>query len=115
MHAQRKTHTGGQRERDVDNETDIGNVKTTSSNIGCDEYVDLARLESVKGLEPRTLIQVTVQTSSQMAGALDRLLKTGCLLLVQSKNEDTGGVRSSRWVVLNVVAQVEQQSWVLLA
>ena len=104
----------GEREGDVDDEADVGNVETTSGNISGNEHIDLAGLESIQSLESSSLVKVTVKTGSQVASALDSLLQACSFLLVQGEDKDTGGLLGCRWRVLDVVAKVEQQSWVLL-
>lgn len=102
------------REGDVDDETDVRNIETTSGNVGGNKNVDLASLESVQCLEAGTLVEITVQTGSQVTSSLDRLLQTCSLLLVEREHQDTGGLLRCGRSVLDVVAEVEEQSRVLL-
>lgn len=79
----------GEREGDVDDDLDVGNIETSGGNIGGDENGNIAALESVQRLCALVLGQITVDAADLEAAAADELFDAGGLLLVQAEDEDT--------------------------
>lgn len=107
LHGRKGTgRTGGEGERDIDDQADIGDIETSCGDIGSNENVDFTDLERVKSLESLILAQITVETHDREAVPLDSLFETLCFLLVQRKDEDTRGRRGGRRMGLHVRFEV---------
>ncbi|KAI6750232.1 hypothetical protein HG531_007497 [Fusarium graminearum] len=91
----------------VDNELDLGNIKTTGSDISSNKNRSLSRL---KGLEtPCSLLlsQITVDTTNADTLAAQEVLNTSGLLLVQAENQNTVVLLASLLVLLQDLEETE--------
>ena len=98
-----------QRERVVDDRSDVGDVEPVRSDVRCDEHARGARLEVLQRLQPRRLRHVPVQAPNREPFAVQHALDPLRLLLVQREHEDPRVLRRALGLLRHQRAQVAEQ------
>lgn len=97
-------------EGDVDDQLHARDIQPSRRNIGRNQHIHTSILQTVQRPDSRLLSEITVQTGNLVPGTLDGLFKTGCFLLVQGENEDSGRDGRVFWEGLEEVSQMAEES-----
>lgn len=87
----RRLLTCCEREGDVDDQSHVGDIQSSSCDIRGHEDVDFSLFELFQRLEPGRLVQIAMQSNDSVSPSSDGELESLGFFLVQRKDEDTRG------------------------